>query len=289
MTDESDESDDQRREEVEGVDQTATMDRPQQTGRPRTLDPRREIDAARHRAADLDNQEGTISSRNASNEAQDHEAVICNAPQHQQPDGLGRAPPVARSKDPIPLNNRPTLFEQSLQNSFHDLTWDDHQQKQNPFQTAREYARASDGGATKGAPMQATRASQPQEISSRPSLEVVSLESDRLNVPPQGWQNQLPLPAPHCLQPPPCGFNPYARLPSVASATPQNDIAQAQAQAPPQPLIRESLKRKYQPPKRFAEVSPPHEHLSLKNGLTLSINLRFLLNAYCRARDHPGN
>lgn len=129
--------------------------------------------------------------------------------------GPGPPPSAHQRRAPPP----PPPPNPSMQGSRQ--AWDDHQSK-NPFQSAREYAWAEDGAQkkeNKGAP------TNPQQHQYRQ--------------PPQQHQQQ------HQPQPPGGYHNPYANTAPGMDHNNNNP-------PPDQPIIRDSLKRKFQIPKRGA-------------------------------------
>jgi SpoVK/Ycf46/Vps4 family AAA+-type ATPase len=167
---------------------------------------------------------------------------------HQQPQpGPVDPPPTShqRRPPPPPLPPQPNP---SMQQGSHQA-WDDHQSK-NPFQTAREYAGASDKKENRGPSNNARQQNhQPQYHQPPPP--------QQYHHPPPPQQHQ------HAPQPPGGNHNPYGNTahhnpygntaPAAAGWDPNDDnYNDSPADQQPTHAIRDSLKRKFQIPKRGA-------------------------------------
>jgi hypothetical protein len=143
-------------------------------------------------------------------------------PPRPPPQKYAPPPPTSYQRPMPPLRNNPADSRQTA--------WDDHCTSNNPFQTAREYARADDGGGGKK--------NQDQ------------YNNNNYN---RGGDAQVSNPYPQQV-PPPQQQQPYRPQAPVGGGGGgyNNPYARAGSEnpAPEQPLIRESLKRKFVLPKR---------------------------------------
>jgi hypothetical protein len=170
---------------------------------------------------------------------------------------------------PFPYNNRqPTRQDNSSRMNYSNnginsnpnntQCWEDHCQKQNPFQTAREYAQAT--GDYAPPPLQ----QQQQQQNYQRSL-------NNHQTPYQKSMNHNPY-----------DNNPYQQQQEPQEEDPNSPLLQG-------PIIRDSLKRKFQPPKRGASSASTSSRDSKTNGTSKYKRPSDNNNKSAKAGGHDNN
>jgi hypothetical protein len=128
-------------------------------------------------------------------------------------------------------------------------SWEDHHRQQNPFQTAREYAMAN-----KNSNARATNVQHFCQHNGHDSVPRTVLD------PSENLQTIPPPPQPMI----PASSNPYGNNPYHHRSDPEP----SSSPFPPAPVIRDSLKRKFQPPKLGATVTTTTTRRAISSSIS---------------------